>query len=318
MKKELSILLIAGLFPCCTILAAEPVEKAQFVYYFDNPAHIERADSALARVRLQMINLVHDSLPYKPAIYLLDNIDEFNKVIRGRIPDWGVAAAFPERRLIAVKSPDKFQVGKSLEELLAHEYSHLLLHHRTGLVRPPRWFDEGLAMLVSFEWGWEDNLAMSRAGTFGQFISLREIESMNRFGAPKAQLAYAQSYLAVEYFYREYGTNSVNRFLDAIRSGHSLDSAFSASVGGRYSEFEEEYKTYLKERYNIASLFMDTMLFWLFLAVIVIVAAFVRYKKRRQYYKKWDQEEKIQSKDFDYGSPDRPEQLDEEDESWRG
>jgi hypothetical protein len=318
MKGLKSICIIAMLYLGVSAFAAEPVEREHFIYYFDNTSQIDRADSILEKTRSQMIVLVQDSLSYKPAVYVLNNIDEFNKVIRGKIPDWGAAAAFPERRLMAVKSPDKFQVGKPLEELLAHEYSHLLLHHRTGFKRAPRWFDEGLAMLVSFEWDWTDNLAMSRAGTFGQFIKLREIEQMNRFGEAKAELAYAQSYLAVEYMYREYGANAISRFLGVIASGHSLDSAFSASIGGTFSEFEEEYNTYLKGRYNIASLFMDTMVFWLFLALIVIVAAFVRYKRRRQYYKKWAEDEKLQSKDFDYGNPDKTEQADEEDEPWRG
>lgn len=298
--------------------AIEPVEREHFIFYFDNSRYIEQADSALNNVRQQMIGLVQDSLDYKASVYLLENIDEFNRVIRGRIPDWGAAAAFPERRLMAVKSPDKFRVGKSIEELLAHEYSHLLLHHRTGFSNPPRWFDEGLAMLVSFEWDWSDNLAMSRAGTFGQFIKLREIEYLNRFGGAKAEIAYAQSYLAVDFWYREYGTNSVNRFLNSLKDGQSLDSSFSIAIGATYLEFEEEFNSYLRSRYNIASLFMDTMLFWLFLALIVIVAGFVRYKRRRQYYKKWAEEEKLQSKDFDYGDPTHPEQIDEEDQPWRG
>jgi len=306
------------LFISATVFSVEPIETDYFVYYFDNPRYIEQADSALNKVRRQMMELMQDSLDYKASVYLLEDINEFNKVIRGRIPDWGAAAAFPERKLIAVKSPDKFKIGKPLEELLAHEYSHLLLHHRTGFSEPPRWFDEGLAMLVSFEWDWADNLAMSRAGTFGQFINLREIKLMNRFGAAKAEIAYAQSYLAVDYFYSEYGDKQVNSFLDALKSGYSLDSAFSASIGATYSEFEEEFKAYLSKRYNVASLFMDTMLFWVFLAVIVIVAGYVRYKKRRQYYKKWAEEEKLQSKDFDYGDPGHPEQSDEEDQTWRG
>ncbi len=317
MRKFKLIVIVATVVVSATAFSAEPIEREHFIFYFDNPKYIERADSSLNKVRRQMIELVQDSLDYKPSVYLLENIDEFNKVIRGRIPDWGAAAAFPERRLMALKSPDKFRVGKSLEELLAHEYSHLLLHHRTGFSEPPRWFDEGLAMLVSFEWDWADNLAMSRAGTFGQFIKLSEIEEMNRFGAAKAEICYAQSYLAVDYIYREYGAKQVNSFLDALKSGHSLDSAFSTSIGATYSEFEEEFITYLGKRYNIASLFMDTMFFWLFLAVIVIVAGYVRYKKRRSYYKKWAEEEKLHSKDFDFGDAKNPEQPDEEDESWR-
>jgi hypothetical protein len=34
------------------------------------------------------------------------------------------------------------------------------------------------------------------------------------------------------------------------------------------------------------------------------------------YYKKWEEDEKYQSTDFDYGDPDNPEQIDDEDEPW--
>ncbi|MCK4461083.1 MAG: LPXTG cell wall anchor domain-containing protein, partial [candidate division Zixibacteria bacterium] len=68
--------------------------------------------------------------------------------------------------------------------------------------------------------------------------------------------------------------------------------------------------------FNIATLFMDTMFFWLGLAMIVIIAAFLRYRKRRKYYKQWEEEEKLHSTDFDYGDPDNPEQIDD-DEPWR-
>ena len=293
------------------------VEKKYFKYEFANRQIISQADSILNRARQTMIKLLHDSLDYKPSIYVLNDIDEFNRLIRGRFPDWGAAAAFPQRKLIAVKSPEKFPVGKTLRELLPHEYSHLLLHKRTGLKRSPRWLDEGLAMYISFEWGWSDNLAMSRAGTFGQFLSLREIENLNRFKSPKAQIAYAQSYLAVEYLIREYGSNTLNILLDNIALGKTMDEAMNNSIGGSYKEFEKEYRDYLSERYNLSSLFMDTSYFWIAMALVVVVAGFMRYRKRRLYYRKWEDEEKLQSTDFDYGDPDNPEQTDGEDEPWR-
>ncbi len=293
------------------------VEKKFFKYKFANRQIISQADSILNRARQKMIKLLHDSLDYKPSIYVLNDIDEFNRLIRGRFPDWGAAAAFPQRKLIAVKSPEKFPVGKTLSELLPHEYSHLLLHKRTGFKRSPRWLDEGLAMYISLEWGWSDNLAMSRAGTFGQFLSLREIENLNRFKSPKAQIAYAQSYLAVEYLIREYGSNTLNILLDNIAMGKSMDEAMNNSIGGSYKEFEKEYRDYLSERYNLTSLFMDTSYFWIAMAAVVVVAGFLRFKKRRLYYRKWEAEEKLQSTDFDYGDPDNPEKTDGEDEPWR-
>ena len=50
--------------------------------------------------------------------------------------------------------------------------------------------------------------------------------------------------------------------------------------------------------------------------MIVVVATFLRYRTRRKYSKQWEEEEKLQSTDFDYGDPDNPEQIDD-DEPWR-
>ncbi len=294
----------------------EPVERTHFTFYFDNPRYIDMADSVLERTRRELIGLVQDSLDYKPDIYLVGTLDEFQTLIRGKFPDWGAAAAFPPRHRIVIKSPDKFNVGKPLSMLLAHEYSHLVLAHRTGLFTAPRWFDEGLAQMVSTEWSWSDNLSMSLAAIFHRFIPLAEIEKLNRFSESKAQVAYAESNIAVKYFFDTYGDESVNKFLDEIRSGGSFDEALTVSTGATYSEFETEFQTYWGDRFNLITILADTMWLWLILALIVVLGAFLRYRKRRDYYKKWDRDEKYQSTDFEYGDPDNPETPDD-DEPWR-
>lgn len=300
-----------------SLKTADAVEREHFVYYFDNPSYINTADKVLLDVRDRLSRLVNDTLPYKPSVYIVEDIVHFNDLIRGKFPDWGAAAAFPERRLIAIKSPDKFNIQHSLEELLAHEYSHLVVAHKTGFKSAPRWFDEGMAMYISMEWSWSDNLAMSKAAVFGQFINLKAIEKVNRFNASKAHVAYAQSYLAIKYLIDNYGINSLQVFLDEISKGASISKALLNATGSNYIEFESDYKEELNKRFNIISLFMDTMFFWLGLAILVIVGAFLKYKKRRQYYKKWDEEERLQSTDFDYGDMEHPEKIDDEDEPWR-
>ncbi len=260
--------------------------------------------------------MLGDTLPYKPSVYIIEDENSFKLLIRGRFPDWGAAVAIPERQSIAVKSPDKFNVGKSLAELLAHEYAHLVVAERSGFYSVPRWFDEGVAMLVSTEWSWSDNLAMGKAAVLGQFVPLRKIRQVNRFSQNQARVAYAQSYLAVKYMLDEYGSGALNMFLDEIAHSGSVDSALMTSCGANYDEFEKEFHEYLTLHYNIASLFADTMYFWLALAMIVVIGAALRYRKRRQYYKKWEQEERLQSADFDYGDPARPEKVDD-DEPWR-
>jgi hypothetical protein len=303
--------------PAAGSQAPQPVEREHFIFYVDNDRYINLADSVLNNTRKQLLTMLRDSLPYRPSVYIVGDLDYFKRLIRGRFPDWGAAAALPERRLIALKSPDKFNLGKPLPELLAHEYAHLVVGHRTGFYFAPRWFDEGLAMLVSTEWSWSDNLAMSKTAVFGDFIPLRNIEKVNRFNQSQAQVAYAQSYLAVKYLFDEYGVDAVNLFLDEIAANSSLDKALTAATGSNYREFEEEYLQYLRLHYNLATLFTDTMYFWLALAVIVVIGAFLQFRKRQKYYRRWEMEEQLQSTDFDYGDPDRPEEIDDEDEPWR-
>ncbi|MEA1979790.1 MAG: peptidase MA family metallohydrolase [candidate division Zixibacteria bacterium] len=294
----------------------QPIHKEHFDFYFTNTAYVESANIILENTRLRLIDILKDSLDYKPKVYLIEKIKDFNILTRGLLPDWGAAAAFPQRGLIAVKSPDKFNINKSLEELLIHEYAHLALAKKCGFNVPPKWLNEGFSMYVSMEWGWSNNLSMSRAAVFGQLLSLYEIEKMNRFSAGKADIAYSESYLAVKYLLDEYGVNSFNMLLRYISQGEKLDDVLSNSIGGNYKEFNEEFLQHINKRYNIVSLFMNTSFFWIGLAIVVIIGSIIRYKKRRKYFKKWEEEEKFHSTDFDYGDPDNPEQIDD-DEPWR-
>ncbi len=308
--------------------ATERVETEHFVYYLSTPKLKPTVDSVLDVSRRQLHDLLRDTLEYKPEIHIVDNQAEFDSLILGKFPDWGAAAAIPALHMIVIKSPYHFNVNRPLEELLAHEYSHLALAARTGFYLAPRWFDEGLAMKVSQQWTWSDNLTLSKAGVFRQFLTLDTIEYVNRFGEGPAHVAYATSFQAVNYLYKQYGTEAVNRFLDHVAQGKSVDSALMASTGSNYADFEKEFRVYLEERFNATSLLADTMYFWLALAFILILGGYLQWRRRRAYYKQWEREEKYESKDFDYGDPaesektdtdefEDPDNFDDDDEPWR-
>jgi len=310
------VVLAIGLWSARAV-STETAPRPLAEYHFDDPRFVRTADNTLSATRNRLLELVGDSLSYIPSVYIVDSQQEFDSLAGGVFPDWGAAAAYPARGLIAIKNPNKFNLGHSLKELLAHEYTHLVTGHITGMYNAPRWFEEGLSQLVSAEWNWSDNLSMSRAAVFGQFVDLRDIERVNRFDADKAHIAYAQSYLAVKYLFEESGTESVAVFLRSVAEGESHSLALERSTGATYDEFEKDFRLYLNARYNILSLFMDTYWFWLGLAVVLVVGAFLRYRKRRMYYRRWEEEEKLHSTDFDYGDPDHPERVDDEDEPWQ-
>lgn len=321
MKRTLfTLLLFVGLTPYTGGKSwAEAVVDTtpKGILHLDHPDRSGQVEQALAEANKRATHFLGRSLSYLPDVYIVDDSKSFKDAIGAAFPDWGAGAAVPYKHLIVIKSPDRFRLGRSLQELLIHEYAHLALADRVGLAPVPRWFNEGFSMMLSAEWGWADNLAMSRAAVFGQMMSLHEIDAVNGFSAAKAHVAYAESYLAVSYVFQEYSRNAASIFLDSLARGRSVDAALMGATGSNYADFDEEFRLYLEKRYNLTSLFLDTMWFWFALAVIVVVGGFLKYRRRRQYYKKWEREEQLQSTDFDYGDPDAPEQIDD-DEPWRG
>lgn len=289
-----------------------------FTLYAENDQYLNLFVTNIEKTKKKLDSLLGVTLDYKPDIYLVGHLPDFNRIIGGRMPDWGAAAAIGEKKLIVMKSPDSFNLNKSLRELIAHEYTHLIIDKKSFFYEPPRWFNEGMAMLMSTEWSWTNNLSMNNAALFGNFIPLSDIQMVNRFHESKANLAYSESYLAVKYLIDNYSNKSLRIFLDNFSRTGNLDSALYHAAGATEVEFEREFKDYLNKRYNFASLFMDTIFFWIGLAFVVIIGFFVRFRKRREYYKKWEDEEKLASTDFDYGDPDNPEEPDfDDDESWR-
>jgi len=317
-QRLVRIILTAVLLCWCGwALADSSVQKGQFRYVFDNPAYIDEADSILRQTRTLLHSMLSDSLTGVVEVFLVESQPRFDSLIGGSFPDWGAAAAIPSRQRIVVKSPDRFNVNKSLRELLAHEYAHLALAHRVGPGSPPRWLDEGIATMASMEWRWSNNLTMGLASVMGNFVPLREIDHVNRFGASKARLAYAESYLAVTYLHDEYGPGVLNLLLDSLSGGAGQDRALLAATGSDYANFEQEFRIYLQRRFNFISLVADTMYLWLALAIVVIIGAIIKMSRRKQYYDKWKKEEELASTDFDYGDPDNPELPDDDDEPWR-
>jgi len=312
--------LIFPLLTCLTLIsslfASDIIQRPHFVYHFNNPVFVNTADSALTGARERLIKILNDSLDYRPAIYIPENPADFREVVGAAFPDWGAAAALPYRQLIAIKSPASFPLGRSLSELLQHEYTHLAMERRLYHIQPPRWLDEGMAMFISSEWGWGENINMTRAVIFNSMVPLREIEELNTFSEGRAQIAYSESYLAVKYLLDSYGRESFNLFLDELKKNRPVDQALMTAIGSGYDGFEKEYFEYLRKKYTVMTFFSDTLYFWLALAMLVIIGFILGFRKKKRFYKKWEDEDKYESKDFDYGNSDNIDEEDDEDKPW--
>ncbi len=317
--RLLLALLLVFIFIGDSICADDKIDSNKrfyFDYHASTKQFLDVIDSAVVLAREELIIILDDSLHYRPKIFIEDNLADFKNRIGAAVPDWGAAVALPYKQMIVLKSPANFRLGKSLFELIKHEYTHLALEDRLNHIEPPRWLNEGLAMYIAFEWGWASNIALSNAVVFGSVVPLREIEKMNRFPEGQARIAYAQSYMAVKYLLEQYGFDSFNILLDNIKDRQSIDDALMAATGSNYDGFEKEFNNYLRNKFNLLTIFIDMSYFWLFLAIVVIVGFFLSYRKKKKKYKEWDEYDKYHSTDFDYGDSDNPEQVDDEDKPW--
>ena len=172
-------------------------------------------------------------------------------------------------------------------------------------------------MYVSAAWSWSDNLAMSKAAVFGQVIDLAEIDGVNRFSEGRAHVAYAESFLAIKFLVDTYDVDVIRRFLESLSAGKSAEEAIYAATGSTELEFTSDFRAYINRQFNIMSLFMDTIFFWLGLALLVIIGGWLRHRKKQQYYRKWERQERLESTDFDYGDPANPEKIEDDDEPWQ-
>lgn len=249
-------------------------------------------------------------------LYLVESDQEFHKLIGGSFPDWGAAAASPSRNLIALKAPNLTTADKPLAQLAAHEYAHLAVAAAVSPGHPPRWLDEGLAMYFSSEWSYQDFITVSLASLRGGFIPLAAIDTLNAMDGAAARLAYTESYLAVDYIIGYYGGETLRSLLQALSEGNSIDRSLQGTIGTDLAGFESELFTNIRQRRAAPGILMESTVFWGALSLLVIVG-FVRARlRRKKRYQQWEEEERLHSTDFDYGDPDNPEKIEDEDRPW--
>ncbi len=245
-------------------------------------------DSIVVKTNIELHDLGQVSFDDTIKIIIVVEKEEFDSLVGGHFPDWGVGCAIPHRSTIILLSPYHYKYRVNLPEVLRHEYAHLYLGNLAAGVRLPRWMDEGFAMMVAHQWAYGDDWRVVRALVSGQLIPLRHIDGLNRFGSEKARLAYNQSYLAMIHFLNEYGWGSLRIIVDELRETNDLDHSFMAAIGLDYAGFEEEYKDYIENKYNWVTIFSDTLMLWILLVVLLVVIFIVKWWRSKSKIEEWE------------------------------
>lgn len=239
-------------------------------------------------------------------IQIADTVEEFSTFTGRAIPDWGEAYAVPDLNLIVLKSPRINGSIGNLREVVIHETAHILLHSAMRSADIPRWLDEGFAMYSAREWGVWDRASLILAVLTDNLVPLEEIRAVNTFSASRAELAYQESALAIQFVISRSGRVGLRSLLASLRKSGSINSATHEALGLSAVQFEQAWRQYMEETYGWRAVPMEALSLLLGpLFVVLFVLAYVSMRwRRRQVLKRWSVEEDPDSVDSDFRNDD--------------
>lgn len=127
---------------------------------------------------------------------------------------------------------------ESLDKTLRHEYTHALVHARTG-GNVPTWLSEGLA-IASENRDTDDAREIMRKA--GHLIPLPELHgSFLTLPPTQVPLAYAESAAAVSYLRAHHGEAAVRTLLMRLGEAKDFATAIQDVTGGTYAEFQSAW-----------------------------------------------------------------------------
>ncbi|HYV96645.1 MAG TPA: hypothetical protein VE967_04225 [Gemmatimonadaceae bacterium] len=242
-------------------------------------------DSALARHLIEAA-AANDTFPGLPrpraqvTLAIAESDAVFREWVGPEFPEWGVAAALPERQRLVMHGRRAGGEGNPLT-VLRHELAHLALAEYLGELAP-RWFDEGYASYAAAEWGRDEVLATSFALILRGPRTFAALDSEFTGGTTRATAAYAFAYRAVAELAsldRERGLAMLFRHW---KERESLDAAIREAYGMTLLSFQERWASRTRRRYGGLALVADLALVGALMGLAVVPLYLSRRKRNRQ------------------------------------
>ena len=180
-------------------------------------------------------------------IYIYGNRNDFFKALEPGANEWTGGRAFPEYNTIMINvEPNNLDWGLGAT---THELTHQVIHQKIssplGDLSMPKWMDEGLAMYYETYPGKLDSqfsVPLSRSISNDSLVTLRSLSGAFPADSNAANLAYAQSYSAIDFIFRKYGKDKMAQLLQAIKQGGAYDDIFKKVLNLDTDGIETEWR----------------------------------------------------------------------------
>lgn len=224
-------------------------------------------------------------------VYLASTDEDYNQYNLAHIPEWSSGVAYPTQRLIVLK-PGLYYDPVRYKETVCHELAHIFIADIVQEKAVPVWFNEGIAMYLSGKSiSWGESITIGNALSAGKIIDLKGIDSLLTFTGARAELAYLESFLAVQFLIAKHNEAIVSAMLKDLKTEENFDQVFYKHLGYGLDIFEIEWYEDLKTRYRWVSMLQFENLLWISLVIIFFLVYFLIKLRNRRIYKIWDQDE---------------------------
>ncbi|NUN15422.1 MAG: hypothetical protein HUU55_17495 [Myxococcales bacterium] len=282
----LIFIFIAALSGSGVAFAANTTTETQF-FQFVYPAS---AESVVAPV-VATADDVYDSMARRYGLVALAGSGRIEVIIardedaffraqpaRGGVDPWVAGTAYPALDLIILSlEPDHFF---RLPEIFRHEVSHITLFRAFGRQHPPRWFDEGLAIVMAGEGVAQRFQTAAAAAMTEGLIPFDQLLTQFPNPAPQAQLAYAQSAVFIQFLRQQHFLDvRLPTLTGSIRAGVPFEQAFAFQFGAPILELEQVFMHSLQGTWSWFTVLTGASVVWAALAVLFLMV-YMRKKRR--------------------------------------
>jgi hypothetical protein len=214
------------------------------------------------------------------AVYLIADMPAQRDKLGLHLPAWGVAFAFMEHQAMLVDVERAANAWNSLEKVIPHELSHLLVAQSVHEILLPRWFAEGLAMWQSGEWSLLENWRLMEAVWGKKAPTLGQIAHVLPKDESSARNAYRVAYSGFAFLFDE-RFDQLPVFLQEVKQKRDFSEAFASFFAEDEYQYYARFDEHIRRKYSSRLLLFQTGPLFTIVAVLFLLV-FVRIKLRNR------------------------------------
>jgi Peptidase MA superfamily len=225
-----------------------------------------------------------------PAIHVV--LAPENSELAHEVATWVAGFAVGESALVVIfpsRSPS--YPDDTLEDVLRHEVTHVLIWRASGGRPIPRWFNEGLAMAAERDRQFEDQTQFLYQLATGSHANLDELNRLFSGGQNDQTRAYALAGALVHNVVQRYGPAVSGDILRRVSGGARFDDAFQAATGRTPDAMEADFWQSQRIWTTWLPIIASSTTLWLAITMLALLAIYMRHRKNRAIEEKWAEED---------------------------